>query len=272
VGTAIPQMEKLKQGMKFAWMAGDFGKIAKYNEREAEKFVERLHIRKGADVLDVACGTGNTAIPEARLGAKVVGVDIATNLLEQARERVASEGLNAEFREGDAEALPFEDKKFDVVVSMFGAMFAPRPNLVASELVRVCRTNGVIAMANWTATGFIGKNFAINHRYLPPPENLELPVLWGKEEVVQERFGKLGWKVVSTRRKLDFHYPYGAAEVVKLFKEFFGPTKVAFSRLDTEGQAGLTAEMEKLWTEHNEGPANETHVQAEYLEVLARKG
>jgi ubiquinone/menaquinone biosynthesis C-methylase UbiE len=267
----MPQIEKLKQGMKFAWMAGDFGKIAKYNEAEAEKFVERLHIRKGADVLDVACGTGNTAIPEARSGAKVVGVDIATNLLEQARERAASEGLKAEFREGDAEALPFGDKEFDVVVSMFGAMFAPRPNLVASELVRVCRADGVIAMANWTPTGFIGKNFAINHRYLPPPENLELPVSWGKEEVVQERFGKLGWKVETTRRNLNFHYPYGAAEVVKLFKEFFGPTKVAFSRLDTEGQAGLTADMEKLWAEHNEGAANETFVKAEYLEVIARK-
>jgi SAM-dependent methyltransferase len=270
--TAMPAIEKLKQGMKAAWMAGDFGVIAKYNEREGANFIERLQIRRGSNLLDVACGTGNLAIPATRLGAKVVGVDIATNLLEQARARAASEGLQAEFREGDAEALPFGDGQFDVVVSMFGAMFAPRPALVAAELPRVCRADGIVAMANWTPSGFVGKNFAINHRYLTPPENLEAPVLWGKEEVVGERFGKLGWKVETTRRNLEFRFPYGPAEVVKLFREYFGPTKVAFSRLDTEGQAGLAKDLEKLWADHNEGPSNETHVKAEYLEVRARKG
>ena len=201
----------------------------------------------------------------------MVGVDIATNLLEQARVRAASEGLKAEFREGDAEALPFGVAEFDVVVSMFGAMFAPRPGLVVTELTRVCRVDGFIAMANWTPTGFVGKNFAINARYLPPPENLEAPVLWGKEEVVGERFSKVGWKVKTTRRNLEFKYPFAAADVVKLFREYFGPTKVAFSRLDPAGQQGLAADLEKLWAEHNEGSADETVVKAEYLEVIARK-
>jgi ubiquinone/menaquinone biosynthesis C-methylase UbiE len=271
VGTSMPQMEQLKKNMKAAWMAGDFGQIAKYNEEEAARFVKGLEIQRGADVLDVACGTGNTAIPAAREGANVIGVDIATNLLEQARARAASEGLKVEFREGDAEALPFGVAEFDAVVSMFGAMFAPRPALVATELARVCRVDGFIAMANWTPTSLIGKNFAINARYLPPPENLEAPILWGKEEVVAERFSKVGWKVKTTRRNLEFKYPYAAAEVVKLFREFFGPTKVAFSRLDAAGQQGLAADLEKLWAEHNEGSANETHVRAEYLEVIARK-
>jgi ubiquinone/menaquinone biosynthesis C-methylase UbiE len=271
MGTAIQQLEQLKKNMKTAWMAGDFGQIAKYNEEEAAQFIKRLEIRRGSDVLDVACGTGNTAIPAAREGANVIGVDIATNLLEQARARAASEGLKVEFREGDAEALPFGVAEFDVVVSMFGAMFAPRPALVVTELTRVCRVDGFIAMANWTPTGLIAKNFAINARYLPPPENLEAPVLWGQEEVVAERFSKVGWKVKATRRQMEFKYPHSAAEVVKLFREYFGPTKIAFSRLDPAGQQGLAADLEKLWTEHNEGSPNETHVKAEYLEVIARK-
>ena len=271
MATSGSPIEQLKKNMKAAWMAGDFGQIAKYNEEEAVQFIKRLEIRRGLDVLDVACGTGNTAIPAAREGANVIGVDIATNLLEQARARAANEGLKAEFREGDAEALPFGVAEFDVVVSMFGAMFAPRPALVATELTRVCRVDGFIAMANWTPTGFVGKNFAINARYLPPPENVEAPVLWGKEEVVAERFSKVGWKVKSTRRNLEFKYPFAAAEVVKLFREYFGPTKMAFSRLDSTGQQGLAADLEKLWGEHNEGSADETFVKAEYLEVIARK-
>ena len=271
MGTAMPQMEQLKKNMKAAWMAGDFGQIARYNEDEAADFIKGLEIRRGADVLDVACGTGNTAIPATREGANVIGVDIATNLLEQARARAASEGLKVEFREGDAEALPFPMAEFDVVVSMFGAMFAPRPALVVTELTRVCRADGFIAMANWTPTGFVGKNFAVNARYLPPPENLDAPVLWGKEDVVVERFSKAGWKVKTARRNLEFKYPFPAAEVVKLFREYFGPTKVAFSRLDPAGQRGLAADLEKLWAEHNEGSRNETRVKAEYLEVIAHK-
>jgi ubiquinone/menaquinone biosynthesis C-methylase UbiE len=267
----MPQMERLKKNMKATWMAGDFGQIARYNEEEAAEFIKRLEIGRGSDVLDVACGTGNTAIPAAREGANVIGVDIATNLLEQARARAASEGLKADFREGDAEALPFAVAEFDAVVSMFGAMFAPRPALVVTELTRVCRVDGFIAMANWTPTGFVGKNFALNARYLPPPENLETPVLWGKEEIVAERFSKVGWKVQTTRRNLEFKYPFATAEVVKLFLEYFGPTKVVFSRLDSAGQQGLAADLEKLWAEHNEGSANETNVEAEYLEVIARK-
>jgi ubiquinone/menaquinone biosynthesis C-methylase UbiE len=271
MGTSGPPIEQLKKNMKAAWMAGDFGQIAKYNEEEGARFIKRLEIRRGADVLDVACGTGNTAIPAARDGANVIGVDIATNLLEQARSRAASEGLKVEFREGDAEALPFPVAEFDVVISMFGAMFAPRPALVVTELARVCRVDGFIAMANWTPTSLIAKNFAINSRYLPPPENLEAPVLWGKEEVVAERFSKIGWKVETTRRQMEFKYPKAAAEVVKLFREYFGPTKIAFSRLDAAGQQGLAADLERLWAEHNEGPADQTHVKAEYLEVIARK-
>jgi ubiquinone/menaquinone biosynthesis C-methylase UbiE len=271
MGTSGPPIEQLKKNMKSAWMAGDFGQIAKYNEAEGERFIEGLKLRAGSDVLDVACGTGNLAIPAARQGAKVTGVDIATNLLEQARARAAQEGLSVEFREGDAEALPFADAQFDAVVSMYGAMFAPRPALVVAELTRVCRPDGLVAMANWTPTGFVGRSFSVNAKYLPPPEGLEPPVWWGKEDVVKERFAKVGWKAETTPRDLEFRFPYSAAEVVQFFREYFGPTKVAFSRLDAAGQEGLRADMEKLWNDHNEGPPNEIFVKSEYLEVRARK-
>lgn len=155
--TAVPsEIEALKARLKASWMAGDFGQIAKYSEPFAEQFITRRAIQPGMQVLDVVCGTGNLAIPAARAGAIVTGVDIATNLLEQARSRAKAEGLNIQFDQGDAEQLPYPDASFDFVVSMFGAMFAPRPEMVAAELVRVCRSGGRIAMANWTSDGFIG--------------------------------------------------------------------------------------------------------------------
>src|SRR6476620_6180949 len=142
-------------------MAGDFGEIAKSYAAGAEEFVRSLNIRPGMRVLDVACGTGNLSIPAARLGASVTGVDIAPNLLEQARENAKREGLIVQLDEGDAEDLPYQDGAFDAVITMFGAMFAPRPESTAAELKRVCRRGGIIAMANWTPTGFIGQMFKI---------------------------------------------------------------------------------------------------------------
>lgn len=133
-------------------------------------------------MLDVACGTGNLAIPAARRGAQVTGVDIAPNLVEQARQRATGEGLQVTFEEGDAEQLPYPDAQFDLVMSMFGAMFAPRPERVASELARVCRQGGTIAMANWTPEGFVGKTFNLTSRYVPPPDGVPAPVLWGQRK------------------------------------------------------------------------------------------
>src|SRR5215472_1548461 len=140
-------LEQLRKKMRSTWMAGDFGQIAQYYAKEAEQYVRRIAISSHAEVLDVACGTGNVTIPAARAGAKVTGVDIAPNLLEQARRRTADEGLNAIFDEGDAEQLPYTDGRFDYVVTMFGAMFAPRPDRVSAELIRVCKPGGKIIMA-----------------------------------------------------------------------------------------------------------------------------
>ncbi|HVH88469.1 MAG TPA: class I SAM-dependent methyltransferase [Terriglobales bacterium] len=269
MGTAAPDIATLKAKMREAWMAGDFGVIARYAERAEEEFVARLKLAPGTRVLDVACGTGNTAIPAAQAGASVTGVDIAPNLIEQARERALQAGVTAEFREGDAEQLAFPDSVFDVVISVFGAMFAPRPERVAQELMRVCRPGGTVAMANWTPSGFIGRMFAVNAKHVPPPPGIPAPALWGDENTVRQRFGSLAKEIKFKRLQCDFSYPFPPAEVVQLFRTYFGPTKVAFSRLDAASQKALGKDLELMWTEHNQAKDGTTHILGEYLEVHA---
>ena len=263
--------EQLKERFRGMWMAGDFGQIARYSAKGAEEFVDRLDILPGMRILDVACGTGNLGVPAARKGAHVTGVDIAPNLLEQARRRADAEGLKISFEEGDAERLAYPDASFDMVMSMFGAMFAPRPELVSAELMRVCRPGGVVAMANWTPQGFVGKTFSLTARHVPPPEGIPAPVLWGVEEVVRERLGAQASQIDTVRRKLVFDYPLPPREVVQFFREYFGPTQTAFSRLDAAGQAAFAADMEAFWKEHNEASDGRTLVRNEYLEVIARR-
>lgn len=262
----IPDISQLKQKLKETWSAGDFGMIARYAEEAETEFVNRLKLTPGTRVLDVACGTGNTAIPAAQTGAQVTGVDIAANLIAQAKERAKKAGVNAEFREGDAEALDFPDQSFDVVISVFGAMFAPRPEKVAAEFLRVCRPGGRIAMGNWVQSGFVGKMFAVNARHAPPPPGIPAPALWGDEAVVRQRFqgaSKIECTVIESR----FTYPFPPKDVVKLFRDYFGPTKMAYARLDPAGQQAFTADLERLWTENNQGKENETDIPAEYLQV-----
>ena len=264
------QLAQLKQRMKSNWMAGDFGQIAKILGHGAEDFVSRLGLQPGMQVLDVACGTGNQSLPAARAGAHVTGVDIATNLLQQARQRAAEENLTIQFDEGDAEQLPYSDAQFDVVLSMFGAMFAPRPDVVAQELQRVCRPGGLIAMANWTPDSFVGKSFQVTGRHVAPPAEIPAPVLWGTEDVVAERFGA-GATLQMQKRRVLFDLPESPADAVDFFRQYFGPTQVAFSRLDADGQKRMRDELIALWTEHNIGDASHTKVHAEYLEVHARR-
>lgn len=268
--TITPDLAELKSRMKSTWMAGDFGQIANFTAPEAQNFVGRLGIQAGAKVLDVACGTGNTAIPAAKTGASVTGVDIATNLLEQARKRAASEQLAIRFEEGDAEELPYDDGTFDVVLTMFGAMFAPRPERVAAELIRVCKPGGLIAMANWTPQGFVGKSFQLTAKMVPPPP-VPAPVLWGDETVVQQRLGAGASSVTCTRKNARFAYPFTPREVVDFFRRYFGPTQTTFSKLDPGGQAAMAAQLESLWMEHNTANDGTTVVDAEYLEVRASR-
>lgn len=274
--TSVPSIEgvpieQIKRSMRSAWMAGDFGVIAKTITGAAAGFIARLAIAPGIRVLDVACGTGNTAIPLAQQGANVTGVDIATNLLGQARERAAAEHLTITFDEGDAEQLPYADQTFDVAISMFGAMFAPRPELVASEFARVLRHGGRLAMANWNPASFTGRMFKVSSQHTPPSPGIPPPVLWGDDATVRERLSPYFTGIETSLIPVEFDLPLSPASTVAFFRQYFGPTAVAFSRLDEAGQTRMAAELEALWTEANVSPTPTTHtlVHNQYLEVHA---
>jgi len=268
VSSITPELESLKARLKATWMAGDYGHFAKYLEPGALEFLARLAVGPGTRMLDVGCGAGQIAIPAARAGARVTGVDIAANLIAQARARAQAEGVDVQFDEGDAEALPYERGAFDLVVSLIGAMFAPRPERVAAELVRVCRPGGRIVMANWTPSGFVGLMFKAIGKHVPPPP-MPSPLLWGDEGSVRERLREGVSELQLKKRMYPFSYPFPPNEVVEHFRTYFGPINRAFAALDGTGQVALRSDLEKLWTEHNQATAGATQYQAEYLEVVA---
>ena len=261
-------METLKGRLKTTWMAGDYDRFSRYMEPEAHRFYERLSLAPGSTLLDVGCGSGQLALMAARDGLKVTGVDIASNLVERARIRARAEGLNVRFEEADAEDLPFEDASFDVVTSLIGAMFAPRPELVAKELLRVCSPGGVIAMANWTPEGFVGQMFKTIARFIAP-SGMPSPVLWGDERTVTERFGTGAAELSLTRRDYIMNYPFPPEEVVEFFRCYYGPSNRAFAALDENGRTALRRELEQLWSAGNLANSDFTVVKAEYLEVIA---
>jgi len=266
------EMSALKTKLRATWIAGDFGQIARFYTDQATEFINRLNLRPGMKVLDVACGTGNLALPAARAGAEVTGVDIAPNLVEQARENAKAEGLKAQFDEGDAEALPYGDASFDAVVTMFGAMFAPRPELVAAELKRVCRPGGIIAMANWTPAGFIGQMFKTMSGHVTPPAGMPSPLMWGVEENVRQRLGEGISALEAKPQMVKWVFPFSPAEVVEHFRLYYGPTQKAFGTLDEEKQAALRKDLEQLWSSNNRATDGTTSVDSEYLEVVATRG
>lgn len=266
-----PEMEALKGKLRATWMAGDFGVIARMIAHGGDEFVDRLDIKTGMKVLDVACGTGNTAIPEAKKGADVTGLDLASNLIDQARQRAEEEGVKAKFDVGDVESMPYANGEFDAVVTMFGAMFAPRPEITASEMKRVCRSGGFIAMANWTPEAFTGAMFKIGAKHVPPPPGMAPPLQWGMEDVVRERFAERISDLQMNRRKIFFTYEGSPADSVELFRQYFGPTQKAFDSLDEAGQAALRKDLVDLWTEQNQATDGTTRIESEYLEVIATK-
>jgi SAM-dependent methyltransferase len=266
-------IQQIKQMMRASWMAGDFGQIAKTNTKMAEEFALGLPIEPGMRVLDVACGTGNTTIPLARKGAKMTGVDIAPNLLEQARARAAAENLDIRFDEGDAEQLPHDDASFDAVVSMFGAMFAPRPEVVAKELARVLRPGGLLAMANWNPASFTAQMFKVTTRHAPMPPGLPPPILWGDERELRQRlapgwFADLRMEIVP----MEFDLPTDPAGAVDFFRRYFGPTQATFARLDPEAQESLRDDLVALWAGANQSAEEgRTTVANQYMKVTARR-
>ncbi len=269
MSTITTELETLKTRLKATWMSGDYGYFAKYMEAGALDLLARLALEPGTRLLDVACGSGQIAIPAARAGMRATGVDIASNSIAQARARAQAEGLEAQFDEGDAEDLPYEEASFDVAVSLIGAMFAPQPDLVAAELVRVVRPGGRIAMANWTPQGFVGQMFKVIGQHVPPPAGMPSPVKWGEEATVRERLGAAVTELKLTKRQYPFCYPFPPSEVVEFFRLYYGPVNRAFAALDAAGQAALRQDLAQLWTEHNQATDGTTRLEAEYLEVLA---
>ena len=265
--TVVPEMDGLKTRLNTIWTAGDYDRFSRYMEGGAREFYERLQIAPGSRLLDVGCGSGQLALLAAKDGVEVTGVDIAANWVERAQARARAEGVNARFKVADAEALPFEAASFDVIVSLIGAMFAPRPDLVAKELLRVCTPGGTIGMANWTAEGFVGQMFKNVAKFIGP-SGMPSPVLWGNEATVQERLGHGSSTLSLIRRQYLFSYPFPPSEVVEFFRLYYGPTNRAFASLDAEGQAHLRRDLEALWTAHNQAGPDCTTVYGEYLEVI----
>jgi SAM-dependent methyltransferase len=260
--------DALKTRLKAMWMDGNYDYFSRFMESSAVEFLDRLGVEAGCSLLDVACGSGQLSLIAARRGAKVTGIDIATNAILAARGRAASEGLDAHFDEGDAEALPYADASFDVVTSLYGAMFAPRPERVAAELLRVCRPGGTIAMGNWTRDGFIGTMFKTFARFIAPP-GMPAPVLWGDERVVRDRLGAGVADLRLTRVSYRFDYPFAPDGVVEFFREYYGPTTRAFAALAETERAALRAELVELWASNNQArESGRTTVDSEYLQVV----
>jgi SAM-dependent methyltransferase len=273
MSTPAPTIDQIKAGMRNTWKTGDFGVIAKTVAGAAEDFIASLDIPAGTRVLDIACGTGNTALPLARRGCNVTGVDLTPTLLEQACARAAAEGLAIDFDEGDAEALPYGDATFDAVTTMFGAMFAPRPELVASEMARVLRPGGLLAMGNWGPGAFIARMFKITTSYVPPPPGVLPPILWGDDATARQRLSPYFANIEIQRRPVDSDIPTSPAGAVDLFRTYYGPTNVAFSKLDEAGQKALATDLEHLWSSENTAPdpANHTLIRHEYIRITAVK-
>ena len=266
---AAREADPLVERVRATWTSGDFGRIAKGFETGAGQFVARLGLDPDERVLDVACGTGNLAIPAARTGARVTGIDIAANLIAQAQQNAAAERLTATFDVGNAEQMPYDSESFDTTMTMFGAMFAARPDRAAGELLRVTRSGGRVVMANWSPTGFIGEMFKVTSRYVVPPAGIPSPLLWGNEDAVRERLGPGSKGLTLIKRMMALEYPLGPEETVNYFRLWYGPTLRAFASLEDEGRASLRAELEALWKENNRASDGTTRVQSEYLEVIA---
>ncbi len=262
---------------KALWEKGDFGRIAASMRESGEALVKSIGVTPGLKVLDLGCGDGTTALPAAKLGADVLGVDIAANLVEAGNRRAREQGLsNCKFQEGDASNLSeLKDDAFDLVVSIFGAMFAPRPFDVAKEMARVTRPGGRIVMGNWIPNDptLVAQILKISSSYSPPPpEGFISPMTWGVESNVIERFGGAGIpseKISFLRDTYTFNFPGAPAEFVDAFRRFYGPTMNAFEAADKNGRADeLRKELEALFTSQNRSPGKDsTSIPATFLRV-----
>ena len=257
----------VKTRQQGAWSSGDYAVIGTTLQIVGEQLCETLDLRAGQKVLDVAAGNGNVTLAAARRWCEVVSTDYVLALLERGRERAAAERLDIEFRQADAEALPFADDSFDVVVSTFGVMFTPDQERAAAELIRVCKPGGKIGLANWTPDGFIGQLFKTIGKYLPPPAGVKSPALWGTEARINEMFGRRASSIVAERRAFVFRYR-SPQHWLEVFKTYYGPLLKAFAALEPSAQPALARDLSALIEQFNRSGDGSMVVPSEYLEIV----
>ncbi len=259
--------QALKAKQQSAWASGDYAGIGTTLQIVGEELAKACDLRWDQTVLDVAAGNGNATLAAARRGCKVVSTDYVGALLQRGAERAHAERLQVDFREADAEALPFPDASFDVVLSTFGVMFAPDQDRVAAELARVCRSGGVIGMANWTPDGFIGQVFKTLGRYLPPPAGVQPPSRWGSEAQVRTMFTHAAAHMHFTRKLFNFRYR-SAAHFIEVFRTWYGPVHKAFAALSADQGKALENDLTTLMSGLNTGGPCSLVVPSEYLEIV----
>ena len=260
----------VKTRQQAAWASGDYAVVGTTLQIVGEELCEALDLRAGQKVLDVAAGNGNVSLAAARRWCNVISTDYVPALLESGRARAEAEGHPIEFIEADAEALPFGDNEFDTVLSTFGVMFTPNQDRAASELVRVCKPRGRIGLANWTPEGFIGQVFKTLGKYLPPPEGVRSPALWGTRDRLTEMFGSASVSIKTQPRTFNFRYRE-PEHFVHVFKTFYGPMLKAFAALDAPKQTALRSDLLALIARMNKAADNGMVVPSEYLEVVITK-
>jgi ubiquinone/menaquinone biosynthesis C-methylase UbiE len=265
-----PNLTQIKAKQQATWASGDFAVIGTTLQIVGETLAEAVDIRAGERVLDVAAGNGNATLAAARRFAEVTSTDYVEALLAKGSARATAEGLTVTFEVADAEALPYEDRSFDVVLSTFGGMFAPDHRTSANEMLRVVRSGGRIGLANWTPEGFIGQLFKVIGKYIPPPVGLESPALWGTEPHIVQLFGRQAADIRCTRKVFNFRYQ-SSAHWIQIFRDYYGPTLKAFATLDAPGQRELEADITALLERLNVGGRHSLVVPGEYLEVVIVK-
>lgn len=257
----------IKTRQQGAWSSGDYAVVGTTLQIVGESLCEALDLRAGQKVLDVAAGNGNVSLAAARRWCEVTSTDYVPVLLARGRERAAAEGFAIDFREADAENLPFADASFDAVVSTFGVMFTPDQERAAAEMIRVCRPGGKIGLANWTPDGFIGQLFKTIGAHLPPPAGVRSPSLWGTRARLVELFGPHASAIVAEPRSFVFRY-HSPVHWLDIFKTYYGPVLKAFAALDLSAQAALTADLMALVGRFNRANDGYMAAPSEYLEVV----
>jgi SAM-dependent methyltransferase len=266
-----PDLQSVTAAQKRMWSSGDFTVIGRQLMPVSEALCETMDPRPNERVLDVGCGSGNAALVAARRFCEVTGVDYVPELVERARLRAAAEGTPARFEVADAQALPFPEASFDLVLSTVGVMFAPDQTTAAGELLRVCRPGGRIGLASWTPEGWGGDLIAVHARHLPPPPGLPAPARWGTLDGVTALLAP-GARLTGTRRRTVRQHFRSVDHGVATFQQSFGPTARAFQTLDAVGQEALRAELAALFRRHNRATDGTVSVECEYLEVAALRG